>query len=392
MIGIEGQYIFKFSIDTKTDFIVPEDLILFEITEECGLNLPTFKLAFRTTEPNILRYLNEGNDFKVSFGKSKDSLYEIILNIFTVYQNKNGDDANRIDVIGMMSKLPFLMTPKKQISDKKSGIEVLKEIGSRYFKVDSNIEKSEDSMYWIQPNVSDKLYMMDLWFHSYLSKSFIACAIGIDGTLRIRDIVKKIKDSQITNLTSVNNISINYDWKVSGKITKDKNLITYLGNHMFQTDFGFINYYMGYQQQKLVWDLNEGTSTLTKETIRPLIALTNKLIRNAEIEFRESEIGIISENLHSNYWKAHLKNLSSLMIFSTVSLQFNFDNVFKDIKLLDLVMFDEYEIGTQKQVLNEQISGLYFVTKIVRTLTNGNYLTSVKLNREAINQPKGNLK
>lgn len=380
MIGIDGSYVFKFSIADKTDFIFTEDLQKFEIIEEAGTTLPTWLLIFRTSEPNIMRYFNEGNILNVSYGKDIENVENVDLMVSSFTYTNKGSDYKLVTLKGLLNKTTFLHKPIKNITEKISGVEAIISRLNKSFKVDTNITKSSDLQYWLQPNISDKSFVNNTWFHCYIPNSFLAMGITTNGTYIIRDMVKKIKD-----------IDSGYDWKFTGKPTDSKS-ISHNGKDLeFSSDFTFMNYIMGYKKEKYIHSLSEPTSQLISEELKPIISLTNKLVRNVEIESRFSEVSVQDDNVHSNYWKAYLRNLSSLILFSTVKVEFNFAGEFRPIKLLDLIMFEDYDVSSDKSNLSEEFSGKYFVTKVARTLTGGQFYTTVLACRESINSVSGNI-
>lgn len=384
-IGIEGQYLFQFDVADKKDFIVTEDLIKFEVIEEAGNILPTFTLIFLSTDSKLLRILHEGNSLNVSFGKDRKNLIKIKLNITKHRSRKKGDSKREYYLTGLLFNLKFNNKPNLLISDKMSGVEVILNTAKKHFgKIDTNIKTSNDSQYWIQPNISDKMFINNLWLHSYVPNSFLGVGISMDGTFILRDILKMIKDYQSKNIDMEK-----YKYRFLGT-PKNKNDMIYHGDYTLDTEYGFINYWHGYKKNKVIYDLDEGTLQTISEEIRPMISLTSTLIRNIEIEKRYSDVGYQNENVHKNYWKAYLRNVSSLAIFSSTKLEFSFDTAYVDIKILDLIMFQEPELD-QKQLSGDQLSGQYLVSKVSRTLSGGTMVTNVLACREALNRPKGSV-
>lgn len=384
-IGIKDQYIFKFSINDNKDFIQDQDLDKFEIIEETGNVLPTFSLDFMSADPTILRSLNEGSDLEISFGKNENNLKTTKLNITKCRFTKSGDNKRVINLRGIVSNAPFNNTPRLQVTDKKSGVEVILDTARRNFgKVETNINTSNDSQNWVQYNISDKMFINDVWMHSWLPTSFLGIGITMEGTFILRDIYKYIREYQLKTKDFER-----YKYRFGGEKVHDNDL-PYNGEYVVDVESGFINYWQGYKRNKLVHVLEDGTDYLISEDIKPVLALTNKLARKSEIESRFSNIGYQNDNVHSNYWSASLRNLSSLALFSSVKLELSFDNVVDDLQLLDLVMFQEPEVN-DKKLSGDTVSGLYLVSKIGKTVSSGTLVTTALLCRESLNQPKGNL-
>lgn len=378
MIGVNGQYVFIFSIADKRDFIEESDLIQFKLVEKAGNILPTFSLDFFTNNPEIPRYLHEGNVLNVSFGKSiKNDIDDTSLLIMSSNCSRHGVEKIRCTVTGILNKLTYHKT-NVQITGKQDGLTTLKQITGKNFIFDSNIitTNTDNTMYWIQHGISDKKFINKVWLHTYIPNSFISVAISSDNRFIVRDIKKKFSSGS-------------YDWKLTSSLDSPKD-ISYDGDYSIETKQGFINSWLGYKRVKKVYDVEDGLLLEFSHDTKPLIALTNKLIRNVEIESKNAEIGYISDNVHSNYWLAYLQNISNLAVASTVCLKTSFQNQFKRVKPLDSVMFKE--ISTDFKGAMEYSSGLYIVSNVTRILGNRQYLTCLEMCRESHNQPLGNLK
>ncbi len=261
------------------------------------------------------------------------------------------------------------------ITPKQDGHTTIKQVTSKQFIFDTNIlVPPSDTMNWIQPNISDKKFVSDVWLHTYIPDSFIATGISMDNHFIIRDVKKKF-NAGIT------------DWNLTSNVTTDKD-INYDGDYSHDSKAGFINAWMGYTREKPIYDLDSGEFSLVSQEVKPLIAITDKLMRRADIEKKNAEIGVKNSNIHDNYWKAYLANLSSLAVFSTIKLSVSFQNQFKRVRLLDSIMFKEVDTQNSHASM-EYSSGLYIVSKVGRILSNKQYITVLELCRESINQPLG---
>ncbi len=375
MIGVDGQYIFKFSIGNNFDFIDNNSLNSFFISEESGNALPTWSINFDTEDVNILALLNEGNDFKIAFGTDSNNMQEVSLATTKKTYETAGNNRLQISALGVIASLSYITIANKQITDKKSSIEVIKEIANKHFRVDTNINSSNDSQNWIQPNITDKAFIDQLALHTYLDDSFLATAICYDNTFRIRDIKKTAIEK--------------YKYKFTNNV-KQSNDIYRTGISEFVSESGFINCWVGYGREKLIHSLEEGTTDKVIEDITPLIALTKKLTRRADIEKRSAVSGIHNENTHSKYHQAALRNIMGLAVFSSERNRISFDNQLINIHPLDLVMFKQAEINSNQS--SEFESGLYFVGAIGRSLSNSTLTTTIDLYRESSNAIRGDLK
>jgi hypothetical protein len=176
-----------------------------------------------------------------------------------------------------------------------------------------------------------------------------------------------------------------YDWKFTRQNTGDKKEIIFDSDPIFTSQSGLINNWIGYGRTTLVCDAVAGTVAEVKEEPQAVLALTNELEKAKGIEDRFNGGRLISENVHEAYWSSYIHNLQQLATLSRAELAISFSNLFHDVKPLDITMFSENstESGTMS---SEYHSGLYIVSKVVRTIMSKRIVTTVLLNREALNQ------
>jgi hypothetical protein len=372
MIGVDGQYILSFTVGKEKDFIAPDELLIFSLIEEAGNALPTFQLSFLTVKDSILYSLNEQNSLNVSYGKTTQNTVTSRLVVTKLESNRVGENRRQITVIGLYAALGYLGTSKQFISDKKSGVAVMKDIVSPYFVPDFNIDSSTDTQNWIQYNISDRKFVNDLWLHADLGDSFPTIGISSDVRFILKDVLKDINKD--------------YKWRFTTRNEDAKRDILYDTDPAFSLDTGLINNWVGYSREKLVYNMEEGSSAFVKEEVEPTLSLANKLVKTADVEKRFASVGVINENVHENYWKSYQKNLASLAQFSSMKLTLSFRDKFVPIRILDLCMYMEEEIEGNADQASEYHSGLYFVTKVSRTIANSTFVTLVQICREAPNK------
>lgn len=374
MVGIEGQFLFKFKIQDREDFINTEDLIFFKLCEAAGNILPTFEIGFTTFDESLLGLFHESNDIEVSFGQDRDSLTDVKLVPMRVTPTRAGMHKHMIVANGFYSALGYLNTDRVFISDKKSGVEVIRDKVAQYFTPTFNITKSFDSMNWVQSATPDRMFVNKVWMHSNVQNSFPAVGISSDG----RFILKDVKAELATD----------FKWRFTAapKAAKD---IYYDGDYATDYNTGFINNWVGYTREKTLYNLEEGSESQLSNVTKPVMSMTKEIAKRAEIEKRYAQAGIQSDNVHSEYWACYLRNLSSLAVLGSVKNTVSFSNLFKPIRVLDLVMFKEDSTQSLNGESSEFASGLHFVTKVARSVQNQKLTTVVELSRESVNSLKG---
>ena len=375
MVGVEGQFLFKFRIQDREDFISTEDLIYFKLCEEAGNMLPTFEMCFTTTDEKLLGLFHESNDIEVSFGENLDSMTDIKIVPMRVTPTRAGANKHQIVANGFYSALAYLNTDRVFISDKKSGVEVIKDVASRYFNTSGtfNIAKSVDLQNWVQSATPDRLFVNQMWMHSNLTNSFPAVGISSDGRFILKDIKAELNKD--------------FKWRFTPKVQNAKD-IYYDGDYATDHNTGFINNWVGYTREKTIYNLEAGSQSILSNITKPVMSLTKEIAKRAEIEKRYAQAGILSDNVHAEYWSCYLRNLSSLATLGAVKNTISFSDKFKSIRVLDLVMFKEDSVD-EPNATSEYKSGLHFVTKVARSVQNSRLTTIVELSRESVNSLKG---
>lgn len=369
MIGVEGQYLFRFSLGNREDFIEESNLLEFTIVEEAGGGLPTFQIAFTTSDEDVLMLLNERNVLEVSMGKNEEGMIASSLSVISVETSGSGSDLITIYVAGMLNAIPYSNESVQFISQPKSAVEVMKEVTSKYFVPDFNITRSTGRQRWIQPNTSTKKFVNELWLHTNIMPSFPAIAVTMDGRFRLRDIFKLVGED--------------YDWRFINLVSED-NDIKFDDDYTLKSRSGFVNSWVGYGREKLVYNLDDSTSQSVLKHSNPIIAITKELARREGINKRFASVAAVNSNVHPSYWEAYQHNLVSLASMGNINLTASFLNNFKMIRVLDLVMFQD----TNNDNVRRHHAGLYLVARVARTLSNRQFSTTVVLTRESFNEMK----
>jgi hypothetical protein len=374
MIGVQGQYLFIFNLGDNTDFIEEGDLVQFSITEEAGNLLPTFNLLFYSSDESIFYTLNESNILNVSFGRDNNSLVTMPLSIATLGSSPSGASKRLISVNGLFNAIPYLNNPKINITSVQSGIEAIIATASKSFKVQSNITSSSDSQAWIQHNLSDKNFIDAIWLHCNVLNSFPAIGISSLGYFVIKDIKKDLLNP------------FKYRFTQNPVLPND---IPYDADPVFVANTGFMNNWVGYGRQKIVYDVDDPSNdsiALTKP--QPVTALTANLARNQDVSYIFDSIGIVNENTDPNYWSTFQHNLAYLGMYGTISTTLSFQSIFVPIQVLDQVNFKNQSVDTTYSQTTEYNTGIYYVNKISRNLGKRQFVTVVSICRESNNNIK----
>ena len=376
MIGVRGQYLFAFSIADRNDFLIESDLQLLKIVEEAGNVLPTFELVFTLQDKTVLRYFNEGNVLEISMGEDNLEMTSLDFRILNKLITRIAHNKYLVRLSGVYDAMEYYTDCKVRVTENISGVEAILNTVSQYFGIDSNITKSQDQQYWIQPNISDRTFVNNVWAHSWLSDSFPAIGIVSNGIFVLKD-VKKLAKTLLTQ---------DYDWKfVSHDTGKSDELV--FDQYKIESNTGLINVWTGYEREKDVLNLNNGSESLITPTLNPILAISNKLDRMPEAGTRASEFGVINENVHPNYWLAYHQNLAYLALFGSTKIVLQFSSRYADVRVLDLVLLQDIDLDMKQS--EGYYSGSYLVSRVTRAIENRNFVTMVQLNREALGELQG---
>ena len=371
MIGIEGSYLLRANIDGFDDFLNESNLVSFIVLEEAGNLLPTCQMVFGCDIEKLLAKFHEGVVFKVSMGKSKDNMNDFSFRVLNITVTKTQTVYN-VELSAILDALDYLVQGRVRTFPKDSAANTIKKIAEKYFSWDkNNITSSKDSQPWIQYGITDKKMIDDMWLLSDVGdKDVPLCGITSSKSFIYRSLLLN---------------SGKYDWKFSTIPDQNARSVGVMTDYLVETLGNLTNLWTGYGRKKLIYDLEEGTSSDNLFIPKPFVALAKEINKAKAVEYAVTEAGTVSKNVDRNYWKTYYNNLSNLVMMSTVHLSLSIRQSYYPIKLLDRVMFTDYGIdGTTKT--SSPYSGIYFITKIVKQVVDKELYTQVELTREALNK------
>jgi hypothetical protein len=377
-ISVDGQYVFQFSLGPLNDFIEESDLLGFVLYEEAGNALPTFEMSMMISDESVLRYLHEGNDLKVSFGKDRRDLISVPLSVTRFHTMRSGDGQRTVNCVGIYSATPYISGSEVFVSTQKSALEVLKEFVTKFgFKFRSNITKSLDSQVWIQPNCSPKKFVNDLWMHMDLGTSFPVCGVTASGEFVLNDFKKDLTSRKTP-------FGKPYHWRFTSGPTSEAQDIQYNGDVHMKMDASYLNHWVGHGREKVVYDMDSGETTSSLFYGESNLSLTPDIPRSA-VSRRFGGPAVRTSNMHANYHDSYNHNLSQLVALSKTQVILSFQNRFYPLRVLDQVIFKD-EALLSKSSSSEFTAGVYYISKLTRALSGRAFTTTVVLSRESFNQ------
>jgi len=365
MIGVEGQYVVRFDLEGTQDFVRAEDIIDFTIIEEAGNVLPSFEFVLSVSDLDILYKLHEGNTLEVVMGAKQTDMSNISLVPLSRSIQKQGEGKYLVRLAGLCNSMKYILNCQTRAFSNQSGVAAITSIANTYFDIDSNAT-SRDTQTWIQPNCPDKKFVNNIWMHCNMGDSFLALGITSDGKFVIKDMLSLLASEPA--------------WRLVDAPGGKANEIFYDPDFFVEGESGFLNKWAGYERIKSVYTLESGANASISPSIDTML-IEGTLERLADVGTRAAENGLLSDNVHSNYWSSYLRNLSYLAVFSSFKLYTSYQNVYHGMKILDLVYFADTMPVTHAALLSH--SGHYIVTKISRSLTDQRFVTTCQLSRES---------
>lgn len=377
MISINDEYIIKFKMEDKEDFIDCADLKTFSIIEDAGVVLPTFKLIFVTKDETIMKYFNEGANLQVSLGQKDLNSDTIPLVCTSVLMNRQGNDSHLVSLAGIYDAMGYITAPQLYISEsKESALELLSQVVGYHFDIDFDPESSEDSQIYIQPNISDKKFATHLLKQAKLSGSGVISGITSEGKFKVRDIKKLASEA--------------YKWKFTKEVQDTSKEIFYETGDTLESSSGMINSLFGYGRNIYELDYVTGLSSINTDTTTSVFSNSSAPSRKGSVVERMGPVVPVSENIDPDFHKTALRNSMYNLTCSQYMKTIRSVNIYKKVEILDLVMFSEIDVTYDKTL--EYTSGLYVITKVVRNISGGFFQTIYELSRESLNNAEGDLR
>lgn len=373
MIEYSGQFKMSFSIGPFEDFILEENLIQMKILEQAGNTMPMMELSFKSGGSKILRYLNETNPLKVQLGVTEiriDTEYRI----YHKTVDHDSDGFYKITIFCLLNNGNYLLAPKRRtignaLSDGTpvSGFEVMLTVAQENFGViETNIANSEDYMLRIQPGISNKQFIDDLWSTLYLPDSFALIGITMAGKFRVMDMKKLVSTDPVWNFT----------YKPQNTKTDIQ-----IKKRSIDDQAGVNNYLFGYIRQQEFWNDDSGEHYVSTTGNSTLMSMSNNFNRD-NIWLQNTQV-CTNDNMYNEYWECRANNLANWALFSSVNTQVHFDPQWYNVQVLDLAMV---QIQDPAKDPEEAFSGLAMVSAISRIFKNRQIKTVVSLSREGFNQ------
>lgn len=208
--------------------------------------------------------------------------------------------------------------------------------------------------------------------HCNLPGSFPVYAITGDNKFILKDFKKYAASS-----------ARNPKWNLVRQKTQDGDIV-FDSDPSLQSQSGLMNNWLGYGRKLLSRGTETGIITEIIESSKVILSMSSEVDKKSSIETRFAGTDMTSDNVDESYWNNYYRNIQGLANLSRIELAVSYSNQYYNVLPLDIVMFNENSTSTENRYADYH-SGLYIVSKVITSIVNRNLVTTLLLNREAVN-------
>ena len=376
--GISGQYKMSISINKFDDFLTEDKFIHFILIDNIGFSIPYWEIKFDCVYPELLKYLNEKQSVIVQMGKTTSDLQPFTLVIKKPFIVPKTPSNSEVTLRGFINMEPFIEKENVYSSnDKISSLDLMKEFSSKYnLSFKSNLSSTKDKMIYMQPYATDYKFLFTEWLHSYnKDNDIIIPAITFSGKLKYNSLSKMIQDFD----SSKDPIFVD-------KKSTSRNEKVVDGDQLGFSNTTLSNTLGNYMKERYIFDIENGKLThvdVSNDT--PIISESSTTSVSENIS-KSSGFYIQSSNVHENYYKQELINTQKwFSIQSTKQWVSVKDEFVTDVEPGNVTL---YMTKKDNKQINDQLSGLYLVSRRVVSIDNRYIKTNFLLTRENMNYSK----
>ena len=358
----------------KENFLLPEDLISFQMYLECGAVVPYIEMAFRvqTTSNQNEDYsmlFKQGSKVTLTIGPDKLHLktYDLKIGEVNTTQAQTNDAIRVVKFDAVISdKSVQYLTNKGTIEKNGTSIEVIKQLGKQYFNTDlvTDIDAvNETPMVWRQNGMANNMFLTNVWLHTNIQPDVPVMYIDDKLTIHLKS-YNKIKNGDV---------AFTFTPRKPQAGTKDVQFINSFSPQANKLLFNAL----GSEQQTYITDADTGAVTVVHPNIEKAeIASTKKIEKTRGVgaqKFNRVECA----NVYRGYKQTYQLNRVRLNYLSGVSGYITLVGLRDDIELLTLV---------QVKDVSDADNGKYIVfDKRYRVVHGSQFLTYVFLCRDNTN-------
>lgn len=335
----------------------------FSILEMSGNLLPMFVMTFMDTDKDKIRTLNELTPLKILYTIDSEAFdTEWLIKIAKISESNQGFSAI---IGGYLNRFSYYKNNKVPYI-KGNSQEALKSVAENYFKFTDKAEKfvPNDSMVWLSHNYPDRIFVSEIWKHSYLEND--TTLVGITS------------EAEFIRTTLLAQLQAGYKVLFS-QSNKDEG-VTFQSLEPISSSLDYTSLF-GYSTEREI--LDSLTGEITTVNMQPSITMipSNNLNQSTDIDKRMLPPYFQSRNVHSNYMKGLYKNIVNLGNISNNTIKVTINGNCK-LKLLDLMRIESQTDATGRKVFD----GLYITDAKLQSFTNNGRLTSTYIGKREVSE------
>lgn len=335
------------------DILTPNSAFQFIITERAGNVLPIIEGHLSVPTDAGQLFINQGVELSITYGQTEDTAVETIWR-FTGYRLT----GNSLQFVGRLN-LNYSKNRTVEVLNTNS-VDAISDIASRYFDVEGTPTGFSDTMKWINPRSTELEFVNQIWLHSYKNDGLLIPAITADGRFILKDVldIENIisfgndLNSDIFSRSPTNEL-VDSSWKYD-RIIGDQSV---------------------YENSQI-----DGSYDNISSDLNPMYGeLFNKKFTN-----NPWSTGFLSDNIHDNYHKAKVSNISKLGSMAS------FTSNVSALELLRIDLLQHIDLRMTQFGGSDYMdlgSGTHFVKSKVTTMSNQNLSVNLQLTQDAMTVP-----
>lgn len=373
MITLKNQLSLQFSIGPHIDFIDVEDFRAMTLIKNAGGLRPILNLSFELKDENVIPFLNKGNILVISYGIDTTSSDPLLFEIEGLDNTKLYRTGSQVNLTCSMYNPTFTSFVHSQNYGDLKSFEVMQKIAEQNkMKLVTNVTRSNDKQTWIQTGKTDWEFLDHVFWRSYKdTETFFIYAFDNDN-IYFYDIREHLKMGPRWCL-SVNEMKSN----------TDNDMIVNIGSYKSDdSNVGTIMSLIGKNTTNYVYNVDSGNFSEVEHKLKTFTTMGTNKINNLEEGCQTYDYGITSGADHENSLLAISQNKRNNLLYSTHTLYVPVPVQYREFKLLDCVQVIPGDPDAPE-------GGLYLISGIVNQYKEGKYQTNLLLNREGVNDMRG---
>lgn len=373
MIVLKNQLALQFSIGPVKDFIDIEDFQSMEIMKNAGGLRPILNLSFELRKEEVIPYLNKGNIIILSYGTETPTSDPVMFEIEGIDNTKLYRVGSQVNLMASMYNPGFTNYVRSWNYGKLRGFEVIKQLAEQNkMNFVTNVIRSNDRQTWVQTGRTDWDFLDHVFWRTYKDQdTFFAYAFD-NQNIYLYDMLEHLKAGPKWTL-SVNQIGTN---------TENNRLINIGSYKSDDSNVGTLMQLAGKNITTYGYNVDSGDYFTANHKLKSFTTMGTNKINNLEDGCQNFEYTIMSGDDHENVISAMSQNKRNNLLYSAHTVYVPIPIQYRDFRLLDIVNLLPADPDAAE-------TGLYFITGICNQYRNGKYQTNLVLNREGVNNMRG---